>query len=562
MALTAKDLISKCGKLKSNWSVRDQKIRDWYDLIYQKDKLKQEGMESVVSNDPRTGYNLGKHLLTSSIVSHKIPSDELTPEQVAATSYLEGYVIKRWTAEEKRHRRIGKQGFVSKLIGYMLATGWYAVFSMVTNDSIWSEIWNPMETYPEFGSEGMIEVARIYTLNPSQANRKVKLMGWEVRRPFTHNVNLYNYWGYDDDGDAVNAIVLGTDYVKEPEKDIAVNRLIQKLGEPMLPVFMSPVGGLPDEGSIMKNKDWQKNFGEAIVATNEQMTDNYNRMLTFIQQASRNAAQARIKERSSSETPIVTEENADKWGAIFRLGPNDDVEFMQPPAIPVELRTAMFEYSNMIQRGLFPWVLHGNLQQQLSYLAMANVASSALQVLTPYKDGFEGLLTDIDNYWYHMMDANGFKPYKFQKPENLPEEFEFNVEAEIQIPGYMVQRATIARMLNPNFRLPERWIMDRMFPEIRDAIRAQAQVREEDAFMHPKAVIADSIIAYKEHARRLRDANNVDAARIYEKLAASMEAELGIPTQGRTQPPAGTTAMPREVLPGEAAEPATGLGEL
>ncbi|KKN74200.1 hypothetical protein LCGC14_0392860 [marine sediment metagenome] len=561
MPLHARDLITQAGKLKGNWSVRDRKIRDWYEIIYQKDKLKQDGMESVVSNDPRTGYNLGKHLLTSSIVSHKISNDGLLPEEITATSYLESYTKKRWVAEEKRHRRIGKQGFASKLIGFMLATGWYSMFSMVDKDRVWTEIWNPIDVYPEFGSEGLIEVVRIYTMNPIQANRKVRLMGWDVKQPFTHNVPLYNYWGYDNDGDAVNAIVLNTEYVKEPEKDVAVNRLIQKLGEPMLPVFISPVGGLPDEGSIMKNKWWQQNFGEAIVATNEQMDNTYNKMLSFIQQTARTAAQPRWFERSSGDDQILTEEKMAQWGPIFQLGPNDEVGVMDSPQIPVELRTIMFEYSNMRQRGLFPAVLHGNLQQQLSFLAMANVASSALQVLTPYKDGYEGLLSDLDNYHFRMIEANGFRPHNFIMPENLPEEFEFDVESEIQIPGHLVQRATIARMLNPNFRLPSRWITDRMFPEIADPIKSDAEVRTEDAMMHPDAIKADQIIAYKEHARVLEAANDVEGARIWNKVAASIEAQIGLPVQGRQALPA-APAIPPEVQPTGATEPTTGLGEL
>ena len=75
--MLAGDLIAKCGRLKSNWSVRDKKIRDWYDILRLKDDLKQEGMETVTANDPKTGYNLGKHLMTSSTIAHKIPIDGL-----------------------------------------------------------------------------------------------------------------------------------------------------------------------------------------------------------------------------------------------------------------------------------------------------------------------------------------------------------------------------------------------------------------------------------------------------------------------------------------------------
>ena len=561
MALLASDLIQKCGKLKANWSTRNKKIRDWYDILSLKDELKQEGMESVVSNDPKTGYNLGRFLLQSSIISHKIEIEELLPAEVSATSQLESYITKRWQIEEERYRRSGRQRFMSKMISLMLATGWYSVFAMVTKDKLWAEVWNPIEVYPDFGSDGLIEVAHIYSMTPAEANRKVKLQGWSINR-IANNANLYDYWGFDDDGDATNAIILGQEYVKPPEKDVAINRLIQKTGESYLPVFTSPVGGLPDEGVIATGKKWQEHFGESIVATNEQMTLTYNKMLSFIQQSSRNAAQARWYEKSTGDTAILTEENTNKWGAIFRMGPNDDIGFIQPPNIPVELRTAMFEYSNMIQRGMFPWVLHGNLQQQLSYLAMANVASSALQQLTPYQEGLEGCLTDVDNFWYNMIKVNNLKPHKFEMPDNVPEEFRFKVTSEIQIPGYMVQRATIARMLNPAFKLPQRWIMDRMFPEIQDALRTQAQVREEEAMMHPKAIMVDAIIAYREHSRRLREVGDIDSSALYEKLADSIEQELGISQQPQAQPQPGQQMPPREIMPREATEPTRGLGEL
>ena len=449
---------------------------------------------------------------------------------------------------------MGRQGFNGELVGLMLATGWVAIFSMVEEDRIWSEVWNPFQVYPEFGYDGMVEVSNIYPMTPSVANRKVKVMEWTVKNLFTHNVNLYNYWGFDDDGDVVNGIVLGEEGVKPLIKEPALS----KLG--ILPVFTSPVGGLPDRGAITGGK-WQEHFGESIIAVPAELSKNYNKMLSFTQQAVRNAAQPRWFEKSSGETPILTEENLEKWGGIFRMGPNDNIGALQPPTIPVELRTIMFEYQNMLQRTLFPWVMFGNLQQQISYLAIANVASSALQILTPYMDAFRGIKSDIDNYWIRMIIENGYRPNGFELPDNLPEKFEFDVQADIEIPGYLVQRATISRMLNPAFRLPTPMIMDKLFPEIKNPLRAMAGVRREDAMMHPKAVMADAIIAYKEKARELRDANLGESATLYEKVAASLEVELvGTPAQQvRARPPSEVT-VPREVMPEEATTPLEGLG--
>lgn len=525
--LGAPEMVRKCKTLKGNWATRDKKIRDWYKILRLKDELAQEGMESVVSNDPKTGFNLGKHLLISSFISHKIDSEGLTPTQVSDTSYIESYLTKIWAQENERYRRTGRQKFVTKLAGFLLATGWYSIFGMATKDRVYAEIWNPICVYPNFGMDSLLEAVHIYNLTPEEANFKIRQMEWKTKNKITKTVPLYNYWGLDEDSDVINAIVLGQEYVKPPDKDLAINRLIQKTGELRLPVFCGPVGGLPDEGDIVQGKEWQENLGEALVATNEGMTLTYNKMLSFIQQTARSAAQHRWYDRTSVDTPILSEENIDKWGAIYHLGPNDEVGTIDQPQIPVELRTIMYEYSNMVQRGLFPWVLHGNLQQQLSYLAMANVASSAIQQLEPYVEGLEGVFTDLDNFWINMLLHNNLKPHGFKKPSNLPDEFRVRSEVEVQIPGYLVQRAQIARMMNPDFRLPQQWIVGRMFPEIKDPLRTQADVRSEIAMMNPDAIKVDSIIAYREQAQIIKSQhNNPAAAALYEKLAAKLESEL------------------------------------
>ena len=521
-------LTEKCTRLKGNWGVRDQKIRDWYNILTLKDELKQESMESVVSNDPLTGYKLGKHLMTSSVVADKIDVEKLKPEEIQSTSYLEGYVTTRWLNEERRYRKMGRQSFKGELLGLMLATGWYAVFSMVTEDAIFSEVWNPIEVYPEFGSDGLVEVAHIYSLSATQANRKAKMMGWAIKIPFTGNVTVYDYWGFDDNGDVVNGILMGSEYVKELQVDSNLSALNNKVGQ--LPIFTGPVGGLPDRGPIVGG-DWQKTVGQSIVATNEELAKNYNKMLSFNQQAARNAAQPRWFEKSTGDSPLLTEEKLNTWGAIFRGGPNDDIGPLQATPIPIELRTMMFEYGNMLQRGLFPAGIFGNVQQQMSYLAMANIASSALQVLTPYMDAYIGLRSDIDNFWFAMLQVNKLKPYNFEMPKTLPESFDFEVQADIDLPGFMVQKATVARMLDPTFKLPTRVVMDKLFPEIRNPLKAMAEARKDAAMMNPKAILVDQIIAYKEQAALYQEAGDTEAGRLYEKLAASMEAELTAPAQ-------------------------------
>ncbi len=563
--VTAGGIKKRAEKMRSNWSTRDRKIRQWYDLLTLKDELAQEGMESVAGNDPRTGFNLAKHLMTSSIVAHKVPIENLEKDQISSTSELAEFLTKRWAAEEKRYRSIGRQSLKGEIVADMLATGWYSVFSMVTNDRIWTENWSPIEVYPEFGREGLIEAVHIYSMSPAEANRKAAMMGWEVKRAFSHNTSLYDYWGFDDDGDTVNGIVLGTELVKQLVKDIPLSKLHR------LPLFISPVGGLPDRGSISSwtsdkgsnaANRWQEHYGEALVATNEDLTKNYNKMLTFTQQLMRDTAQPRWLELSSGESPILTEENLFKRGTVFKGSPGESVFPLPVPPIPVELRTMMFDYQNMLQRGLFPWAIFGNIQQQMSYLAMASIASAALQVLTPYMEGYKGLFADLDNYHWQMMKENSYRPHKFELPDNLPEEFEFVVQADIEIPGFLIQRAEIARRLDPNFRLATSTVMNRLFPEIQDPMREVAKTRQEDAMMDPRAIMVDQIIAYREQAGLLREAGDERSADLYEKLADSMEAQFDAapPTPTPKGTPASADVLPNEILPQGATEPQQGIG--
>jgi len=550
-------IVDRCKALRSNWTTRNTKFKDWYKILLLTDELEQEGMESVATNDPRTGYNLAKHLLISMVIADKIPSETLDPEQIPATSYLEQYVAKRWDDQEKRYRMIGRQSWLSEAVSWLLTTGWYSIFSMVTDKEIWAEVWSPADCFPDFGSNGLVEHAHIYTMSAAAANRKIRMMGWRVRQPFVGNVTFYDHWTFDVDGAVVNAVVANTDFVKEPVVDVGLS----KLG--ILPIFTSPTGGLPDMGSLAGGKRWQEHYGESIIATNEDLNHNYNKMRSFYQQAARSGAQHHWLETSSGETPIATDAIMSRWGSVLHGAPGENVVAIQPPVIPVELTNIMYTYQNELQRGLFPAAVFGNIQQQMSYLAMANVASASLQVLTPYIDAIKGMRTDINNFWIDMIMENGFRPYKFKTPDGIPdrEDRRFDVDADVEIPGYLIQRATVSRMLNPKFRLPESWVMERMFPEIKDALRAQGIVRKEDAMAHPKAVLVDQILAYREQAKRMKKANDVDGARLYEKLAKSLEAELEAPQQPQPRPGAGPpTPIPQEVQPREITTELEGLG--
>jgi len=556
--MTASQLLTKCKELKDLWTVRNSQFAKWYDLLLLDNNLAQEDMESVITNDPRTQYNLGLHMLTSSTISHKITTAGLDQKEIEATSYLEAYTERQWERMEQSHRRLGKQSWLREFVGFMLATGWYSIFVLALPDRLIAEIWNPSNVFQRFGPDGLEACVHIYHLTANQANRKAKTMGWTLTRPIMYPIDVYNYWEVDNDGDPANAILLGTDNLVKPLTKLAGNEQKSKV----LPIFTSPVAGLPDMGSIKSgSKDWQRHYGEGIVAVNADEFLNRNKMETYCQQLVRDTANPRWFERSRSQKGILQPEAIFKRGAIFRGTPEESVEALPMPAIPIELRTILFDYDNRIQRGGFAHALHGNIQQTMSSYLASQIAAASLSVLTPYANAVKGVLSDVDNYWLYEIRERKLSPHGFKIPPSIPKETEFGVDFNINIPGSLVQRATLARMVDPSFQLDFATTCDMVFPEIKDPVEVQAKVNKDNAMTNPIAQILGLIAAYKEQARFYNEAGDKETANLFLSAVAALEAQLPqTPAQGPS--PGGMGPEPsKEVTGTEMVAPAQQRGQ-
>jgi hypothetical protein len=544
MAITANKIIQECNELKTYWNPRKDQFEKWYDLLTLKNNLEQEDMESVIANDPRAIYDLALRLLTSNTITHKISTEGLEKPEIIDTSYIERYINSQWQRIEHNHRRIGRQSWLRELMGLMLVTGWYSIFVYATKDDLIAEIWNPANVFPEFGSEGLTRCVHIYSLSAQQANRKAIKMGWDIPRPFNTNTTIYNYYYLDGYGRSINAIVAGTTLVKPP---VALTQTEHTADH--LPIFVSPVGGLPDSGAIKSGSDWKKHYGESILAPNVDEFENKNRMLTFQQQLVRDTANPRWYEKTRSGG-ILDPTTIFKRGPIYTMTPEEDIGVLPVPPIPIELRTMMFDYDNRIQREGFPWVSFGNIQQQMTGYMVSQISAIAIGVVAPYADGLRFLLSDIDSYWFNEIRKRKLKPYKFKMPANIPSELEFQVDFTIDVPGSLMQRITAARMLNPTFRLGFDTTVDMLFPEIRDPIAEQAKANRDEAMTNPIAQALAMITAYREEARLAKDAGDTKTSALFTKAADALEAQLSGGQQAPTKPPT-TPPVPREVAPRE-----------
>mgnify|MGYP001580252003 CR=1 FL=1 len=573
MPRDAVTIITRCSDLKSFWSPRDEAMKRWYKMIEMIDELKTEKMESFVGNDPRALYNLVLHLLDTD-VPHRIKDyDSVDPEIVVAVASVSKFFKTAWTDIQRNYRKTNpRQGLQRTSLGFMLATGWYADFAMVTDsgDRCYDEPWNPIDVYPMWDATlGLSEVAHIYTCSPLQAINMCKKNGWTLTTNYAQwkasvgrGIKVYDYWWIELDDifpfakSIWNAIVIDTVLVK-----------YERTRFKRMPIYVAPVGGLPDMGSLSEGvlptysstlklqtqetnpERWKAELGQSIIATNENIYRTWNKWWSFSLQLLRDTAQPRTFERSRSGKAIVKSEDIFRRGAIFRGGPDDTVEFIGTPPIPLELRSTQLDLEAMMQRGGVSWSMYGNVQGQLTAYVMSQIAASANQVMKPFHQAFIYRTEDIDNDWLADIKERGLKPYGFSYPDVLPDNVYVSADYDVEIPGDLVQRATTARMLDPDFRLSYSYVLKKLFPDIEDSMRERAQVRADQAELHPSNSIIALIQYYRRQAAYLYKVGDNETARLYETVADATMAMLTAERQKEERP-----QRPVRQLPGGRAE--------
>jgi hypothetical protein len=383
--------------------------------------------------------------------------------------------------------------------------------------------------YPEWGDSGLVKCSHIYSISNIALRHKAALRGWDTKQIMrvAGSSNLYDYF-FMDGVDVVHTIFTPQGFLLEPEVDPNFTSI---------PVFTSPVGGLPDDGAIKGGSVWRKTIGQSFLAANENVFKSYNKQWTFAQQLLRDTAQPRWFEQSRGGTPIMKKEDVFKRGAIFRGSPEDKLSVLPVPPMPVELRSDRLDMEAMLQRGGLPWALFGTIGQQMTAYVMAQVASSAEQIIGPFHKALIGLLSDIDNHWLDMMRRKGYQPYGFKLPK-LPDDLKMSADYEIEIPGSVIQKATVSRMLDPNFRLSTTTTMNMLWPEIKNPIQEQARARKDTAEQHPIAAAISLISFFKKEAARMeKAAPGSEDAELYRKAAAAVEASITPRPEAEEAPP-------------------------
>lgn len=565
MPHTAASIQAEVMSLVSDYKGRDDHFREAFKLIAQSDELAQENLESFVTNDPRTLWNMATFLLEPKPLTHtvtRVDSVPLDSEGQTAATIIETLLTRVWTRRSRRHMRRGGSTWFAEFMGNLTATGWYAVPSFVNSDRFFVDYWKPSQVYPVFSDdedEGLISIARVWELPRPQAQALALRESWNtasVPVAVAAKTKIIQYWRMEENA-AWMAVLFDQNMVREYGPS----------GFSTIPIISGGVGGIPantldsikvktsDPVNMVTQADAVALRGQSIIATNEQVFKAMNRQASFVQQILHDIANPKTWEKGSQH--IITDPNdLTKRGAHFRVGEDGELGVLAQPGIPAEASQLLFNLRNMAQRGGFSDITFGNFVQEVTLGLMSQAAESAQQILNPYHNTGRFVFTEVSQGW---LDSLLDSPIKYKNIltgaelealkvlNDIDADIEVIADYAIKIPGDLANRVNMAKSTSSKFDLAPEDSMRLFMPEITDVGAALARLEAVKAKEDPVFAEIQVISAMKASATRLQD---VDPARseLLRKVAQRKEAALlGTPQQ--PQVPSSGAPRPNGVGP-------------
>jgi hypothetical protein len=535
--LTVSQINSEITSLETYWNKRNTKFRDWYSLLLLIDTLASRGMESYVSNEPATFYQMAHYLLTKGDISHFIPVVAESAGDLDMRARVHRGCQYMWNQIDKSRKMGGSQSFIDDLSFYVLVLGWYATIFAYDDKTnlLKSQIWNPYDVYPRFANESLVEVVHKYPLTQIEAKMKAQANGWEYNpgltgvSSYTPDCTLSDFFVFDK-GVWSNIILIDgkqvTDWNEHPEAKILV----------------APIGGYPDRGSLTSGStgvDWKERTGKGIFEINSGVSENFNKWKSMIAQILRDTAQPITQEFAA--TSQATPEQLRERGAHFHYAPGEaGIQRVPPPQMPAGLFDNMALMERERQKGSFNDAVYGMVEGEPGYALSLLASSSANQILYPYMDAKHFVLSEADAFWLSNLKKSGsifqIKGKLIEKiePKDIPEDVEVIVESDVATPKDWLERGTIGGMVRDDLDKAT------LLTEIYKMSDAQGILRRKEldrTLDHPMTVQIQLISGYRSHADYLDSRGDRKQAALFRKAADTLESQMGQPAPGQGNNP-------------------------
>ena len=566
--MNVEEIVKISSKLESDWLERNGVIETWYTIRELTASDTKTKYETIVSNDPKTFFNLALHFLSARKPTHRIPMTTQSLEEQDRISKAERALDSIWRERDEEQIERGRDPWQRELADFMLIQGWYAVFYAVLEGireggkplpRFVAEIWNPLEVFPRWDGEGMSHCAHIYKTTLGEVRAKAELRGWtqlNLDGEDTKSVKVTDFWRRVFKGGkshVYNAVLVDKEEVKKEKEEPQFTRI---------PILTGPVGGSADRGGRLTGQ-YRTKMGESILEPNRELGKKINDYMSFHADLIRQFAEPPILTTAAGGRTILTPDMLDEEGSPIISGqPEDTAIWMRPPGLPDASGLIVSQLTGMRQRGAFPDSLYGNIGFELSGFAITQLITAALAILTPHKNLMSTIYSQIGKAWLEgykegnfgdiivaSLTNRGFYQEDFTS-KDVPDCRYIICNVELATPEDMMRRIAIARQAKPQGDILDSvTIIDEVLG-LQDAALIQERIGDDMLRAHPAYQQIQLILAMKKKIPQLQLKGRTEEAAILQQAMEQIMANLGAPAPGSPSP--ASPGMSPENLPAEA----------
>jgi len=524
-----REALADIDNLRRAWNPRLVKFKEWMKLLKLTDELQRTGMESIVSNFPRTFYNLSHYFLTAGNTQDIIPLASDDPIEMDKQAKCERACQYMWKKINEKRMAGGLPSFESELSFDLLILGWYAGQSVYDEETqmLVPTLWHPAQTFPRYEDGELTACVHEYTLTARSLLRKAKRNGWSYEaRGLDNIVTLDDYYYVDENGDLVNRIFADRKPItpEEVREDVLL--------------LVAPVGGFPEEGVIEGRDDWKGLIGQSILETNAPTIQSHNRWSSFMLQILRDSAQPRWQEISTGEPKVDPDKLMDR-GFVVHFQPGESLTPIASNPIPIEMQSLLMSMDRDLQKGGFSDMLYGLMEGRTSGYAMTQIVNTANQILLPYQEAKNFVRSQNDTFWLNKL-KEGHKKFQIKgrtleelSSDEIPEDVTVTVFSDLATPKDWLEKATVANYLKD--MLDEETILEEVL-KVPDLQLVNRRKQQDAVRKHPMTQNITLASAYTTFAKYLAYRGDSEGAARFERAAQSLEAQLSAPPAGQGKP--------------------------
>ncbi len=538
------DLDAEVKYLKDYWKDRNTQLQADRDQINLAKPVAVSNKVQWVSNEPKVFYDTATALVSSYPPRFRLPlTINYNAEEKEKISKAERLVLGIWRSLDNRQYARG-QSYWLREFAYWILSGWYAVFNAVVERDgqveFIADCWDAMSVYPEWSSDKLTKCLRTFEVDSITA--KAMIFDFEKKgaknkssadgrfyTPVNDRIEVVNYW-LQDGKDVYNTIRIGDQIIKELKKEEFDH----------IPIHIGAIGN-PERGS----SEWKKRLGENIIASNRDMYEYSNVILSLMVTIMAATAYPNLVTWTRTGDPAVKAEDVKGFGTVVPLRLEEKMELLKHAATPQEAMQALQYIMKQEQKGSIPDVTYGTVITDQSGFAISQLMAAIKYKISPYLNTMQFVISNVMSDFLLQYKKGNFKKIKLSttNPQEMKKGLffveEFNksdvpdslfVEVTIPVTSALdkTQQILFARQaLQPPQLLSRETLWDEIL-DVQDSEQEYARILQDETLQMPIVKQIMMIEQLRKREQVMRTNGQIREAEALKRYIMAVEMQLGM----------------------------------